>query len=328
MIVKSTNRRRFLQLAACAAALPGATRKARALDYPTRPIHLVVGFPAGGPVDLVARLIGQRLSEQVGQPVVVENRVGGAGNMATAMVTRAPPDGYTLLQVSSANSWNAALYENLKFNFVKDIAPVASIYRGFGVMLVQTSFPARTIGEFIEYARANPGKLQMGSGGVGGAQHLYGTLFRRMTGIDMLHVPYRGGIGAVTDLLGGRIHVVFEPIVTSIAHIRAGELRALGVTTATRVELLPDVPAIAEVVPGYEATGWQGIGAPQNTPVEIIDRLNSEVNSALADSSFRKRLSELGALPFASSPVGFSKFISEYTEKWAKLIQDENIKLD
>jgi len=301
--VKLPHRRHFLHLAAGATALSAMPRVATAFDYPTRPIRLIVGFPPGGAADLIARLIGQRLPERLGQPVIIENRAGAASNVATETVVRAPPDGYTLLQITSVNSANAALYDNLMFDFIHDIAPVASIYRAFCVVVVQPSFPAKTFPEFVTYIKANPGKINFASAGVGSPQHLYAELFKRMAGVDMLHVAYRGGGPAMTDLLAGNVQVMFDTLATSIEHIRAGELRALAVTSATRSDVLPNVPAIAEVVPGYEASGWQGIGAPRNTPDEVIDRLNKEVSATVVDPKITARLADLGAVAFSSSPA-------------------------
>lgn len=319
-------RRKFLRMAASAAITPILPRVAWGLDYPTRPVHLVVGFPPGGAGDLISRLVGLRLTERFGQQVVIENRAGASSNIAAEMVVHASPDGYTLLDLTSVNAWNVALYDNLKFDIIHDIVPVASIYRGIGVLVVHPSVPAKTIPEFIAYAKANPGKLQMASGGVGTPQHLYGELFKKMTGIDMLHVPYRGGGPALTDLIGGHVQVMFDTLVTSIEHVKAGELRALGVTSAARTDVLPDVPAIGEVVPGYVATGWQGIGVPKNTPVAIIDKISKEVNLALVDPKFTARLVELGGIPFVSSPAEFRKFIIEFTAKWTKVIREAGIK--
>jgi tripartite-type tricarboxylate transporter receptor subunit TctC len=307
-------RRQFLHLAAGGAALPAIPHLAWAQTYPTRPVRLVVGFPPGGAADLISRLIGQWLSDRIGQSVFIENRAGAASNIATEFVVHAPPDGYTLLDLTSVNSFNVTLYDNLKFDLIRDIAPVASVYRGINVLVVHPSFPAKTLPEFIAYLKANPGKVNMASGGVGTPQHLYGELFKKMTSVDMLHVAYRGGGPALTDLLAGHVPVMFDTLVTSIEHIRAGELRALAVTSATRSDVLPDVPAIAEVVPGYVATGWQGIGAPAKTPGAIVDKLNKEVNAALADPKFTARLADLGGIPFASSPAEFAKFVVEYTE--------------
>jgi tripartite-type tricarboxylate transporter receptor subunit TctC len=319
-------RRTFLHLAAGAFALRATSRSAWAQTYPTRPVRLVVGFPPGGAADLISRLIGQWLSDRLGQSVFIENRAGAASNIATEFVVRAPPDGYTLLDLTSVNSFNVTLYDNLKFDLIRDIAPVASVYRGINVLVVHPSFPAKTLPEFIAYLKANPGKVNMASGGVGTPQHLYGELFKKMAGVDMLHVAYRGGGPALTDLLAGHVPVMFDTLVTSIEHIRAGELRALAVTSATRSDVLPDVPAIAEVVPGYVATGWQGIGAPAKTPGAIVDKLNKEVNAALADPKFTARLADLGGIPFASSPAEFAKFVVEYTEKWANVIRAAGIK--
>jgi len=313
-------RRRFLHLAACA-ALPAVSRIAAAQAYPLRPVRLVVGFPPGGVADLYARLIGQWLSERLGQPFIIENRAGAGSNLATEAVVRAPPDGYTLLQATAANAWNATLYDNLNFNFIRDIAPVASIYRAPAVLVVHPSFPAKSVPALIAYAKANPGKINMASGGVGSAQHVYGELFKMMAGVDMLHVPYRGGGPALADLLAGQVPVMFDTLATSIEHIRTGKLLALAVTSATRSEVLPDIPTVGDFVPGYEGTGWQGIGVPRNTPAEIIDKLNKEINAGLADPRMKERIADLGGTVFASSPADFGTFIAEYTEKWAKVIK-------
>jgi tripartite-type tricarboxylate transporter receptor subunit TctC len=320
------HRRRLLRLAAGAALLPAVSRASTAQYYPTRLIRLIVGFQPGTAPDLIARLVGRWLSEQFGQSVIIENLAGASGNIAAEHVARARPDGYTLLELTSVNSWNVALYNDLKFDLMRDLAPVASIYRGFGVMVVQPSFPAKTLGEFIAYAKANPGKIRMGSAGVGTPQHLYGEMFKQKCGIDMLHVPYRGGSRALADLLGGHVQVLFDTLVTAIEHIRSKELLALGVTSPTRLELLPNVPAVAEVVPGYEADGWQGIAAPVNTPSEIIDKLNKQINLALADPKFAARITDLGGVPFTTSPLAFRNFIAEFTAKWSKIIQSANIK--
>jgi tripartite-type tricarboxylate transporter receptor subunit TctC len=314
-------RRTFLHLAAGAAALPAVSRIAGAQAYPTRPVRLVVGFPPGGVADLYARLIGQRLSERLGQAFIIENRAGAGGNLAAEAVVKAPPDGYTLLMVGANNAWNATLYDNLNFNFIRDIAPIASIYRAPAVLVVHPSFPAKSVPELIAYAKANPGKINMASGGVGSAQHVYGELFKMMSGVDMLHVPYRGGGPALADLLAGQVPVMFDTLATSIEHIRAGKLRALAVTSATRSEVLPDVPTVGDFVPGYEGTGWQGLGAPRNTPAEIIDKLNKEINAGLADPRMKARIADLGGTVFASSPADFGTFIAAYTEKWAKVIK-------
>ena len=322
----SISRRNLLCLAAGVAALPALPRPSMAQDYPTKPIRLIVGYQAGTAPDLIGRMIGQRFSEQFGQPVIIENHVGASSNIAAEFVVRAPPDGYTLFELTSVNSWNVALFDNLKFDLLRDLAPVASIYRGIGVVVVQPSFPAKTLGELIAYAKANPGQLRMGSGGIGTPQHLYGEMFKQMCGIDMLHVPYRGGGRSLADLLGGHVHVMFDTLVTSISHIRANELRALAVTSPTRVALLPNIPAVAEVVPGYAADGWQGIAAPADTPVGIIDKLNKQVNLALADPNFAARIADLGGVPFATSPSEFRTFIAEFTAKWSTIIKSANIR--
>jgi tripartite-type tricarboxylate transporter receptor subunit TctC len=319
-------RRRFLRLAIGAAALPAMSLASAAQDYPAKPIRLIVGFQAGTAPDIIARLIGQRLSEQFGQTVVVENHAGASGNIATELVVRAPPDGYTLLELTSVNSWNVALFDNLKFDLLRDLAPIASIYRGIGVVVVQPSFHARTLGELIAYAKENPGKLRMGSAGVGTPQHLYGEMFKQMCGIDMLHVPYRGGGRALADLLGGHVDVLFDTLVTSIEYLKSNELRALAVTSPGRVEILPDVPAVAETVPGYQADGWQGIAAPAKTPAEIIDKLNRQINLALADPKFATRIGDLGGVPFTTSPSEFRNFVAEFTAKWSGIIKTANIK--
>jgi tripartite-type tricarboxylate transporter receptor subunit TctC len=321
-------RRTFLQLAAGAAALPSTVRIAGAQTYPTRPVHLLVGYAAGGPLDTSARLIAQWLSERLGQSFIVENRPGAGSNLATEMVVRAPPDGYTLLEVSASNAWNATLYDNLKFNFIHDIVPVAGVRRAGGVMEVHPSVPVMKVPEFIVYAKANPGKINMATGGVGSAQHLFGELFKVMAGVDLVTVNYRGAAPALPDLIAGQDQVMFDVLISSIGHIRAGKLRPLGVTTATRLEALPDVPPIGDFVPGYEASSWDGIGAPANTPPEIIATLNREVNAALVDPSFKARLADLGVEPFANSPAEFGKFIVEFTEKWAKVIRAAGIKAE
>jgi tripartite-type tricarboxylate transporter receptor subunit TctC len=321
-------RRKFLHLAAGAAALPALPRVASALDYPTRPVHLLVGFAAGGPLDTSARLIGQWLSERLGQPFVIENRPGAGSNLATEIVARALPDGYTLLEASAANAWNAALYDNLSFNFIRDIALVAGVRRAAGVMEVNPSVPVRTVPEFIAYAKANPGKINMATGGAGSAPHLYGELFKMMAGVELVTVNYRGSAPALPDLIAGQVQVMFDVVISSIGHIRAGKLRPLGVTTAARLEVLPDVPPIGDFLPGYEASSWDGIGAPANIPPEIIGILNKEVNAALTNPTFKARLADLGAEPFPGSPAEFGKFIVEYTEKWGKLIRAAGIKAE
>jgi tripartite-type tricarboxylate transporter receptor subunit TctC len=321
-------RRKFLHLAASAAALPALPHVASALDYPTRPVHLLVGFAAGGPLDTSARLIGQRLSERLGQPFVIENRPGAGSNLATEIVARAPPDGYTLLEASAANAWNAALYDNLSFNFIRDIALVAGVRRAAGVMEVNPSVPVRTVPEFIAYAKANPGKINMATGGAGSAPHLYGELFKMMAGVDLVTVNYRGSAPALPDLIAGQVQVMFDVVISSIGHIRAGKLRPLGVTTSARLDVLPDVPPISDFLPGYEASSWDGIGAPANTPLEIVGILNKQVNAALSDPTFKARLADLGAEPFAGSPAEFGKFIVDYTEKWGKVIRAAGIKAE
>jgi len=321
-------RRKFLHLAAGAAALPALPRVASALDYPTRPVHLLVGFAAGGPLDTSARLIGQWLSERLGQPFVIENRPGAGSNLATEIVARAPPDGYTLLEASAANAWNAALYDNLSFNFIRDIALVAGVRRAAGVMEVNPSVPVRTVPEFIAYAKANPGKINMATGGAGSAPHLYGELFKMMAGVDLVTVNYRGSAPALPDLIAGQVQVMFDVVISSIGHIRAGKLRPLGVTTTARLDVLPDVPPISDCLPGYDASSWDGIGAPANTPPEIVGILNKQVNAALADPTFKARLADLGAEPFAGSPAEFGKFIVDYTEKWGKVIRAAGIKAE
>ena len=320
-------RRKLLHLAASAAALPAVSRFAWAQAYPTRPVRLIVGWPPGGPADLFARLIGQPLSERLGQPFVIENRPGAASNMATEAVVRAPPDGYTLLQISSVNAYNATLYDNLSFNFTRDIAPIASIYRGPAVLLAHPSFPAKSVPELIAYAKSNPGKINMASAGVGSTQHVYGELFKMMTGVDMLHVPYRGAAPAMTDLLAGQVQVMFEPLATSIEHIRSDKLRALAVTSATRVDVLPGIPTVGDFVPGYEATGWQGVGAPRSTPAAVIEKLNREINAVLADPRMKARIVDFGYTVFVSSPADFGRFIAAYTEKWAEVIKFSGAKV-
>jgi len=320
-------RRQFLHLGG-AAVLPTVSRVARAQAYPTRPVRILVGYAAGGPLDTSARLMAQWLSDRLGQQFVVENRPGAGSNIATEAVVRARPDGYTLLQASASNAWNATLYENLNFNFIHDIVPIASVRRAAGVMEVNPSLSAKTVAQFIAYAKANPGKINMATAGVGSAPHLYGELFKMMAGVDLVTVNYRGSASALPDLIGGQDQVMFDVVISSIGHIRAGKLRPLGVTTATRLEVLPDVPPIGDFVPGYEASSWDGIGAPIGTPREIITILNREVNAALVDPAFKGRLADLGAEPFANSPSEFAKFIAEFTEKWATVIRKAGIKAE
>ena len=322
------SRRHFLHLAASGAVLPAIPRIARAQTYPTRPVRIIVGLPAGGSVDLVARLMGRWLSERLGQPLVIENRPGAGTNIATEAVVRASADGYTLLQITSANATNASLYDKLNFNFIRDIAPVASIVRAVFVMMVNPSFPAKTVPEFIAYAKANPRKISMASAGNGTPGHIAGELFMVMTGVNMIHVPYRGDPPALTDLIGGQVQVLFGSMPVSIEQIKAGKLRPLAVTTATRSEVLPDIPTVGEFVPGYEAAGWQGIGAPKGTPTDIIDTLNRQINAGLADPSMKVRLADLGYSVFAGSPGEFGKLIADDTDKWAKVIKFAGIKLD
>jgi tripartite-type tricarboxylate transporter receptor subunit TctC len=312
-------RREFL--AAGAAALPAVSRLAWAQGYPSRPVRLLVGFAAGGVADIIARLMAQRLSERLGQQFVVENRAGAGSNIAAEVLVRSPPDGYTLLQVTVSNAINATLYDKLAFDLTRDIVPIASIMRSPGVLEVNPSFPAKTVPEFIAYAKANPGKINVASAGPGSAPHLYAELFKIMAGVDLVQVHYRGSGPALPDLIGGQVHAMFDPLVSSIGHIRAGKVRPLAVTTATRLEVLPDIPTVGEFVRGYEASGWQGIGAPRNTPPEIIERLHREVNAALADLNFKARLADLGAIVLAGSPTDFKKHIADEVEKWGKVIR-------
>lgn len=321
-------RRHFLRLAAGAVALPGVSQIANAQAYPTRPVRLVSGYAAGGVVDIVARLIGSQLSERLGQSFIIEDRPGAGSNLATELVVRAARDGYTLLLSSSSNSWNATLYERLNFDFIRDTAPVATITHSFNVMEVHPSVPAKTVPEFIAYAKANAGKINMASAGQGSSPHLYGELFKIMAGVDLVTVQYRGGGPALPDLLSGQCQVMFDSIVSSIEHIRAGRLRALAVTSTNRASVLPEVPAVAEFLPGYEGTGWQGISAPKNTPSEIIEKINHAVNAALLNPDFKARLTDLGAEPFVSSTAEFARFNADYTEKWGKVIRAANIKAE
>jgi tripartite-type tricarboxylate transporter receptor subunit TctC len=321
-------RRRFLELAAGAAALPAASRIASAQTYPTRTVRIIVGYAAGGGTDLVARLLGQWLSERLGQQFVIENRTGAATNIGTEAVVRAPADGYTLLLVHTANAINATLYEKLSFNFIRDIAPVAGIIRVPTVMVVNPLLPAKTVPEFIAYAKANPGKINMGSGGAGGPDHMSGELFKAMTGVNMIHVPYRGLSPALTDLLAGQVQVIFSSLPAAIEYIKADKLRALAVTTATRFEGAPDIPTVGDVVPGYEASQWYGIGVPKNTPVEIVEKLNKEINAGLANPKLRAQLADLGGTALPGSTADFGKLIAEETEKWAKVVKFSGAKLD
>jgi tripartite-type tricarboxylate transporter receptor subunit TctC len=321
-------RRKFLHLALGAAALPAVSRFARAQTYPARPVRLIVGFPAGGGADTLARLTAQWLSERLGQPFIVENRPGANTNIATEAVVHAPADGHTLLLVGPSNATNATLFERLNFNFIRDIAPVAGIARVAFVLLVNPSLPAKTFLEFLAYAKANPAKVNMASSGSGTASHIAGELFKMMAGVNMLHVPYRGDVPAITDLLGGQVQVYFGTLSGSIEYIRTGKLRALAVTTATRSEMLPDVPTVGESVPGYEASTWSGVGAPKGTPIEIVDKLNNEINAALANPKFKARLADLGVTTLALTPADFGKLIADETEKWGKVIRSANIKAE
>ena len=320
-------RRQFLHLAAAAAALPAASGFAWAQTYPLRPVRIIVGFAAGGPNDILARLIGQWLSERLGQPFVIENRPGAGSNIATEAVVRAPPDGYTLLLVGTPNAINATLYDNLNFNFIRDIAPIAGLIHGALVMVVHPSVPAKTLPEFIAYAKANPGKLSYGSGGVGGITHITAELFKQEAGgLDIQHVPYRGVAPALTDLLGGQVQVLFINLAPSIGYIGTGKLRALAITTTTRSDALPDIPTVGEFVPGYEASTLFGLGAPKNTPTEIVDKLNKEINAALADPKIKARLADLDGTVLGGSPADFGKLIAEEIEKWGKVIRAANIR--
>jgi tripartite-type tricarboxylate transporter receptor subunit TctC len=319
-------RRRFLHVAAGAAAFAAAPRTAWPQAYPTRPVRVIVGFAAGGSPDILARLVGQWLSDRLGQTFVVENRPGASGNLATQLVVDAPADGHMLLLVSLSNAVNASLYDNLNFDFVRDIAPVAGISRDPNVVVVNPSFPAHTLPEFIAYAKANPGKINMASPGVGTSPHMAGELFKFMAGVDMVHVPYRASPPAITDLMGGQVQVYFAPIAAAIEYVRAGKLRALAVTTAKRADVLPDIPSVADFVPGYEAGAFYGLGAPAKTPAGIVDRLNREIDAGLADPTLKARLADLGSVPFLGSPSDFGKLMAAETEKWTKVVKFAGIK--
>jgi len=319
-------RRQLLHLAAGAAAMPAISRIARAQTYPTRPVRWILGFPAGGLSDIVARLMAQWLSGWLGQPFVIENRPGAASNIATEAVVRAPADGYTLLLVSPANSTSATFYDKLNFNFIHDIAPVAGIIRAPNVMEVNPSVPATTVPEFIAYAKANPGKLNFASAGNGTNVHLTGELFKMKTGVNVVHVPYRGSAPALTDMIGGQVQLMFDNLPSSIEYVRTGKLRALAVTTATRSPALPDIPTVGDFVPGFEASVWQGVGAPKNTPPEIVEKLNKEINAALADPKMKAQLANLGSTVLALSPAELGTLIAEETEKWGQVIRAANIK--
>ena len=321
-------RRNFLHLAASAAALPVVSRIAWAQTYPTRPVRIIAGFAPGGPADIIARLMGQFLSERLGQQFIVENRPGAGGNIAAEAAARASPDGHTLLLVTWSNAVNTTLYDKLSFDLIRDIAPVASVNRSPGVMEVNPMMPVKSVPEFIAYAKANPGKISMASAGPGSAPHIFGELFKAMTGVDLVQVHYRGSGPAFPDLFSGQVQVMFDILSSSIAHIRAGKLRPLAVTTATRAAALPEVPTVGEFVPGYEASGWAGIGAPKNTPAEIIQRLNREINAILADPKAIARITDLGIAVFASTPAEFRKHIADETEKWGQVIKFAGIKAE
>ena len=321
-------RRQFLHLAAGAAALPALSRIARAQTYPTRPVRVIVGFAPGGSTDIVARLMGHWLAERLGQPFIVENRPGANTNIAAEAVINAVPDGYTLLVATVSNAISATLYEKLKFNFIRDTAPVSGIARGTFVMAVNPSVPATTVLQFIAYTKDNPGKVAMASAGTGSGPHVTGELFKVMTGVNMSHVPYRGDAPALSDLLGGQVQLYFSTLAGSIEYIRAGKLRALAVTTATRSSVLPNIPTLSEFVPGYEAIQWYGVGAPQDTPAEVIDKLNKEINAVAADPLIKERLASLGVDPMSMASAAFGKFIAAEAEKWGKVIRAANIKSD
>jgi len=321
-------RRTFLHLAAGAAASPAVSRFAWAQAYPTRPVRLIVGFAPSGATDIMARLIGQWLSERLGQQFIVENRPGAASNIATEAVVHAPPDGYTLLVATSVNAINTTLYDKLNFNLIRDIAPVASIHREPFLVEVNPLVPVKTVPELIAYAKANPANINMSSAGIGSGNHIAGELFKMMTGVNLVHVPYRGAGPALVDLLGGQVQVMFATMSSSIEYVRSGKLRALAVTTATRSPVLPDIPTVAEFVPGYESSFWTGVGAPKNTPAEIVDKLNKEINAALADSKMKTRLAELGATALPGSPADFGKLLADETEKSAKVVKFAGVKAD
>ena len=326
--MKLPHRRQFLHLAAGAATLPAVSHIARAQTYPARPVRLIVPFPAGGPTDVVARLMGQWLSDRLGQPFIIENRPGAGSTIATEAVVRAAADGYTLLSASTSSAINATLYDNLKYNFIRDIAPVATITSQPSVMVVHPSVPAKTVPEFIAHAKANPGRINMASPGIGTSPHVAGELFKIMAGIDIMHVPYRGGAPAYTDLLAGQVQVMFSVTISTIEYIRAGKLRALAVTTATRSQELPDIATVSDFLPGYEASQWFGIGVPRNTPAEIVEKLNKEINAGLADPKINARLADLGGVALPGSPAEFGKLIAAETEKWGKVIRAANIKAE
>jgi tripartite-type tricarboxylate transporter receptor subunit TctC len=321
-------RRQFLQLAAGAAALTALSRTASAQSYPTRPVRLILPFGPAGATDITARLIGQSLSERLAEPFVIENRPGAGGNIATEAVVRAPPDGYTLLYVTTANASNATLYDKLNFNFIHDIAPVAATVGFPYIMVVSPSVPAQTLPEFIAYAKANPGKINMASVGIGSTPHLNGELFKVMTGTNIVHVPYRSAAAVMTDLMSGQVQLYFGTTASSLEYVRTGKLRALGVTIERPLDALPDIPTVGHFVPGYEAHNWYGVGAPKTTPAEIVDKLNTEINAALADPKMKARFAELGGTPLPGTPADFAKLIADETEKWGKVIKAVNIKLE
>jgi tripartite-type tricarboxylate transporter receptor subunit TctC len=321
-------RRQFLCLGAGAAALPAVSRVVGAQAYPTRPVRVIVGFVPGQAIDIAMRIMGQRLSEWLGQQFIIENRPGGGGSIATEVVVRAPPDGYMLLAIGSNNMINTTLYQKLPYNFSHDIAPVASVYRVPQVMVVNPSFPAKTVPEFIAYAKARPGEISFASAGNGSVAHVTGELFKMVIGVNMLHVPYRGAPPALTDLIAGHVHVMFDNLPSSIEHIRAGRLRPLAVTATTRLQALPGVPPLGDFVPGFETSAWAGIGAPKNTPAEIIDQLNREINAALADPTIKARFAELGGEVLPLSPSEYARRLAEETDKWARVIKFSGAKAD
>jgi tripartite-type tricarboxylate transporter receptor subunit TctC len=313
-------------MAAGVAALSALSRRASAQAYPSRPVRWVVTAAPGGSADILARLLGQWLSERLGQPFIIENRTGAGGNIGTESVVHAPPDGYTIHLTATSDAINATLYDKLSFSLLRDIAPVASLIRGPFVMVVNSAFPAKTVPEFIAYAKANPGKINFASGGVGFATHIAGEMFKMMTGVDMVHVPYRGQAPAMVDLLAGQVQVMFDPVLSSLSNIRAGKVRPLAVTTSTRSQALPDVPTVADFVPGYEASVWFGVGAPANTPAAIVDTLNKEINTGLANPGIKARLADLGAVPMTMTPAEYGKFVADEVEKWGKVVRAANIK--
>ena len=321
-------RRQFLRLAASTIALPAASYQAWAQAYPTRPVRMIVPFGSSGATDIVARLIGQWLSERLGQPFIIENRPGAGGNLGIEAVVRSPPDGYTLALIGAPSAINATLYDKLTFNFIRDIAPVAIIVRFPNVLVVNPSVPVKTVPEFIAHAKANPGKLNMASPGIGSTPHVAGELFKMMTGVNVVHVPYRSVAAGLTDMLSGQVQVTFGTSASMIEFVRAGALRALAVTTATRSEALPDLPTIAEFVPGYEASAWFGVGAPRNTPTEIVDKLNGDINACLADPKLKARIADLGGIAIMGSPADFGRLIAEETEKWAKVVKFSGAKAE